>query len=66
MAEELKKIADEYLDRFITSDLVMVKITDENYPINSLKNMLISRIRKRGMTNITAYTFLNELFLEKI
>jgi hypothetical protein len=66
MTEELEKVADEYLDRFIASELVMVKIKDENYPDNSLKCVLLLRIRKRGLTKITAYTFLNELFLEKI
>jgi hypothetical protein len=66
MTEELEKVADEYLDRFIASELVMVKIKDENYPDNSLKRVLLLRIRKRGLTKITAYTFLNELFLEKI
>ena len=66
MTEELVKICDEYLDRFLSSDLVLIKIKDENYPINSLKRVLLSRIKERKLEYLTAYTFLNELYLEKI
>lgn len=66
MTEELKIVADEYLDRFISSDLMIVKIKDKKYPANSLKRIFLNRIRERKLTGITSYMFLNELYLEKI
>ena len=66
MTEELVKICDEYLDKFLPSDLVLIKIKDENYPMNSLKRVFLTRIDERGLEHITAYSFLNELYLEKI
>ena len=66
MTEELVKICDEYIDRFLSSDLVLIKIKDENYPLNSLKRVLLARIHERRLESLTAYMFLNELYLEKI
>jgi hypothetical protein len=66
MTEELMRVADEYLDRFVSSDLMIVKIKDKKYPANSLKRIFLDRIRERKLTGITSYTFMNELYLEKI
>ena len=66
MTEELMRVADEYLDRFVSSDLMIVKIKDKKYPANSLKRIFLERIRERKLTGITSYTFMNELYLEKI
>lgn len=66
MREEITKTLDEYLDKFINSDLVLIKIKDNNYPIHSLKKMFLERIKERGLSSVTSYTFMNELYLEKI
>jgi len=59
-------VFDEYIDKFMSSDLSIVKIKDENYPSNFLRKALQQRIKNRGMTNLIAYTFLSDLYLEKI
>lgn len=66
MNKDINKTIDEYLDKFIDSDLVLIKIKNEDYPINSLKNIFLERIKERGINGVTSYTFLNELYLEKI
>lgn len=66
MIEEIDKVVDEYLDKFIASDLVLIKIKDEDYPINSLKRVFLNRIKEREIEKVTSYIFLNELYLEKI
>jgi hypothetical protein len=66
MVEEITKIVDEYLDRFIASNLALIKIKDEKYSKNMLKKYFLVRIKERGLTKITSYTFINELYLEKI
>ena len=66
MTPEMTEKIDEYLDKFIASDLVLIKIKEENHPINSLKRLFLERIKERGLEKITSYTFLGELFLEKI
>lgn len=66
MNEELIKIVDEYLDKFMSSDLVLIKIKDKNYPMNSLKRMFLTRINERNLKGVTSYTFVMELYLEKI
>ncbi len=66
MAEEKTKIIDEYLDKFITSDLILIKIKDEDYPINSLKKLFLKRIKEREIDKITSYVFLGDLYLEKL
>lgn len=66
MAEEITQIVDEYIDRFIASDLAMIKIKDEKYHKNLLKKYLLSRIKERDIKKITSYIFMNELYLEKI
>ena len=66
MDSETVKTLDEYLDKFIESDLVLIKIKDEDYPINSLKKLFLERIRERSIHGVTSYTFLNDLYLEKI
>ena len=66
LSEEDVAIFDEYIDRFISSDLSLIKITDENYPRNFLRKALQQRIIDRGLTNLIAYTILSELFMEKV
>ncbi len=66
MNEELVKTVDEYLDKFISSNLVMIKINDKKYPPESLKRMLLRRITEKNLEGITAYMFRKELYLEKI
>lgn len=66
MTEEIKNIVDEYLDRFLASDIVLIKIKDQNYPINTLKRVFQERIKQRELDDISAYIFLKELYLEKI
>jgi hypothetical protein len=64
--EELVKTVDEYLDKFLSSDLVMIKIKDEKYPPESIKRMLLRRIEEKKLQNVIAYMFMKELYLEKI
>lgn len=66
MKEEIAKKIDEYLDKFISSDLVLVKVKEEDQPVDSLKRLFLARIKERGLTNVTSYTFLGDLYLEKI
>jgi len=66
MNEKIDKIVDEYLDKFMDSDLVLIKIKDEDYPNNSLKRVFLKRIKEREIKQITSYIFLQELYLEKI
>jgi hypothetical protein len=66
MTPETTEKIDEYLDKFIASDLVLIKIKEKNQPINSLKRLFLERIKERELANITSYTFLSELYLEKI
>ena len=66
MTEEIDRIVDEYLDKFISSDLVLIKIKDEIYPTNTLKRVFLERIKERELKKVTSYIFLNELYLEKI
>ena len=66
MSEQDNTVFDEYIDKFMSSDLSIVKIKDENYPSNFLRKALQQRIEDRGMTNLIAYTFLSDLYLEKI
>ena len=66
MSERDIAVFDEYIDRFMSSDITIVKIKDENYPSKFLRKALQQRIKDRGMTNLIAYTFLSDLYLEKI
>jgi hypothetical protein len=66
MKEEMTEKIDEYLDKFIASEHVLVKVKEEHQPINSLKRLFLERIKERGITNVTSYTFLGDLYLEKI
>jgi hypothetical protein len=66
MTEEIRNIVDEYLDRFLASDIILIKIKDQSYPINTLKRVFLERIKQRDIDNVSAYVFLNELYLEKI
>ena len=59
-------VFDEYIDKFMSSDITIVKIKDENYPSNFLRKALQKRIKDRDLSNLIAYTFLSDLFLEKI
>ena len=66
MNGEIDNVVDEYLDKFIASDLVLIKIKDEDYPISSLKRVFLERIKEREIKRVTSYIFLSELYLEKI
>ena len=66
MTTEMTEKIDEYIDKFIASDLVLIKIKEENQPTNILKRAFLQRINERKIENITSYTFLGELYLEKI
>ena len=66
MSEQDNAVFDEYIDKFMSSDLSIVKIKDENYPSNFLRKALQQRIKERDLTNLIAYTFLSDLYLEKI
>lgn len=66
ISEKIKAVADEYIDKFIASDLSIVKINDDNYQRMALREALITRINKRGLRNLIAYTFMNYLYLEKL
>ncbi len=66
MTEEINRIVDEYLDRFVTSDLMLIKIKDENYPDNTLRRIFLKRIKERDLNGLTSYIFMKELYLEKI
>lgn len=66
MSERDIAVFDEYIDKFMSSDMTIVKIKDKNYPSNFLRKALQQRIKDRGMTNLIAYTFLSDLYLEKI
>ena len=66
MNEEIDNVVDEYLDKFIASDLVLIKIRDENYPMNTLKRVFLERIKEREIQKVTSYIFLKELYLEKL
>jgi hypothetical protein len=66
MEEEIIKLVDEYLDGFLSSEHVLIKVKDEKYPMNTLKRMFTTRIKERELTGITSYTFMKELYLEKL
>ena len=66
MSDEINATADEYIDKFIVSDLSLLKISDNMYSRMELRNALISRINERGLGNLTVYTFMNDLYLEKV
>ncbi len=66
MSEEIKATADKYIDKFVVSDLSLIKISDDTYSRMVLREALISRISERGISNISAYTFMNALYLEKV
>ena len=66
MEEEIIKLVDEYIDRFLDSEHVLIKVKDEKYPMNTLKRMFTARIKERELTCITSYTFMKELYLEKL
>ena len=66
MSDEINATADEYIDKFIVSDLSLIKISDNMYSRMELRHALISRINERGLGNLTVYTFMNALYLEKV
>lgn len=66
MSEEIKTTADEYIDKFVVSGLSLIKISDDTYSRMELREALLSRISERGISNITAYTFMNVQYLEKV
>ena len=66
MNREITEIIDKYLDKFIASDLILIKIKDEKYPENCLRQVFLERIKERNLQGVTSYIFLKELYLEKI
>lgn len=66
MTEEVEEVIDEYLDRFIASEIVLIKIKDEKYPMNTLRRVFLERIKERELEGITSYIFMKDLYLEKI
>jgi hypothetical protein len=64
--ERIKAVADDYIDKFLTSDLSLVKITDDQYTQMELREALTGRICERQLIKIIAYTFMGGLYLEKI
>ena len=66
LSEKDIAVFDEYIDKFMLSDLSLIKIKDENYHTNFLRKALQQRIKDRDLTNLTAYIFLNELYMEKV
>ena len=66
MSEEISKVADSYIDKFIATELTLIKITDEKYTLIEMRKAITSRITERDLNNITAYTFLGALYLEKV
>ena len=66
MSERDIAVFDEYIDKFMSSDLSIVKIKDENYPSNFLRKALQQRIKDKNLSNLIAYTFLSDLYMEKI
>ncbi len=66
MDEETRIKADQYLDRFISSDLTMIKINDGTVEQTVLIKALHSSIKERGLEGLNAYIFMNGLYLEKI
>ena len=65
MDEDIKVVADDYIDKFINSDLSLIKISDEKYSRMELRNAISERLIERKINTITAYTFMNGLYLEK-
>ena len=63
---EINEEADKYIDRFIESELTLIKINDEKYPKMKLKEALTNQLRERNLTQIIAYSFMGGLYLEKI
>ena len=66
LSEQDIALFDEYIDRFMSSDLSIIKIKDENYPSNFLRKALQQRIKDRDLMNLITYTFLGELYMEKV
>jgi hypothetical protein len=66
MIEEMTSKIDEYLDKFVSSELTLVKVKEEKYPINNLKRLFLERIKERDISNVISYIFLGELYLEKL
>lgn len=66
MIEELTSKIDDYLDKFISSELTLVKVKEEKYPITNLKRLFLERIKERDIINVISYIFLGELYLEKL
>jgi hypothetical protein len=66
MEKEIIELVDDYLDRFLVSNHELIKVKDDKYPMNTLKKIFLNRIKERNLHNITSYTFMKELYLEKV
>lgn len=66
MSDEITAIAEEYVDKFVASDATLIKINDDRHTRMELREVLVSRIRERGLDGIICYIFMNDLYLEKI
>lgn len=65
MSDEITAIAEEYVDKFVASNVTLIKINDDRHTRMELRAVLVSRIRERGLDNIICYIFMNDLYLEK-
>lgn len=65
ISEQIKIKTDDYLDKFIDSELSMIKIDDDEYSQSDIKRSLQTRISERNLHNLTVYSFMNGLYLEK-
>jgi hypothetical protein len=66
VSEEISTVADSYIDKFIATELTLIKITDEKFTLLEMRKALINRISERDLNKIMAYTFMGALYLEKI
>lgn len=65
ISEEIKIKTDEYLDKFLGSELTIIKIKDDEFSESMIKKALQARINERQLRNLTVYSFMNGLYLEK-
>lgn len=66
MSETIKAKADEYLDKFLESDLNLIKIGDDQFSDRALKEAIHARIQEREIRNVITYVFIKALYMEKI
>ena len=65
MSQAIMIKAEEYLDKFLSSDLNLVKISDDQYSDRALNEAFKECIDRRSLRNVITYVFINGLYLEK-